>query len=151
MKVTNAQIWKLSISKSKDKPVIDKLAELYLPASYAYKRNKLVKEITSRFQEIVKVHDDIIIRLGEKNEDGNYTVDPNNSEVFNKFLAEERELMNIEEEIDLTKFPVEVLEGLEMDFTESEALSFLIDFGEDENNESDSQASEDIEKEPNDK
>lgn len=150
MKVTNGQIWKLGISYGKKVTVLDKLAEVCLPASLAYKRNKLVKDFAARFKDIVKVHDDIVVRLGKQDSNGNYKIDPKDEEAISKFLAEEKELMDIEEEIEITKIPLESLDRLELDYAESEAVSFLIDFGEDEREESSKPVSEDTE-EPIDK
>ena len=132
MKITNGQVWNVCFGIQQGTSLLDKLATVRLSVAKAYDRNKIIKKLSEQFNDIAKLRDDLIKKDGKEDEEGNTSVSPEDVENFQKFINDQNELFEIEEDYKIKKLSADTLDSLELNFSELEQLSFLIDFGDEE-------------------
>lgn len=86
---------------------LNELVEQKIPTKISYRINKLVKKLSPEVDSFNKVKNDLIIELGEKQEDGSHTIkDP---EKMKEFLTKIQEVLNETIEVDFELIKVEDL------------------------------------------
>lgn len=128
MKVKNGTVFTLGNTISGDgNGLLERLASARMIARDAYNRNKSLKAIEEQFKEINKVRDDLIKKYGEEDGNGNASIKPENKDSMDKFINEFNEVLDIEEDLKISKIPLDALNNLQLNYYELEALEFMID------------------------
>ena len=77
-------------------------------AKTAYKLARNIKEISSELENFDKTRNNLIIKYGKENKEGNIEVEKKNTEVFNKELSD---VLGVEVELNIVTIDPEKLEG----------------------------------------
>lgn len=86
------------------KPIFEKLLLIKLPIKLCYRINKIIQQIDTEYTCFEKSRHQLILELGEKNENGTTTVLPDNEE---KFYSSMNELLNEEVVINFQPLPLD--------------------------------------------
>lgn len=117
MKLTNLQIMN-------SEQVLVKLKQQELPILTAYKLNKIIKAIGEKLKFIHEQREELIKKYG-KDIDGQFGIDQNDQENFNKFLEDFKVILEVEEEVEIEKLNLKDFENVKLSSDEFELVSFL--------------------------
>lgn len=119
MKLTNLQIINCE-------QVLVKLKQQELPILTAYKLNKTIKAIGEKLKFIHEQREELIKKYG-KEIDGQFGIDQNDQENFNKFLEDFKVILEVEEEVNFEKMELQhfIDSGVKLSSDEFELVSFL--------------------------
>ena len=119
MKLSNYQIMN-------SENTLFKLKDMELPIKVAYKLNKAIKEIAVKIELINEVKNELIMKHGEC-DNGNYFINNENKDAVEKFVKDFKEVLNIEEEVNIDPFDLNDFESVKLSSAEFEAISFLFE------------------------
>lgn len=105
-------------------PALCKLAKLDLRAAEAVRLARLLGKIETELNPLEEARRKLIIKYGEKTEDGGYKIKPENLETFSK---ENKELFDIEIDIDADR--IEIKSDIQIDAATVLALDEMVTFG----------------------
>lgn len=91
--------------------VLEELSERNLPARTSFKIALLVKKVLPILQTFEEQRNNIIVKLGQKSEDGTYVVPPERMPEANKYLGDIGEEIV---EIDFTPIDISLLGDIEI-------------------------------------
>ena len=117
MKLTNLQIMN-------SEQVLVKLKQQELPILVAYKLNKIIKSMGEKLQFIHEQRDEIIKKYGTET-NGTYAIDEHDQENINKFLEDFKQVLSIEEEVEIEKLELKDFVDVKISSDEFELVSFL--------------------------
>lgn len=114
---------------------LNKLSEANLPIRQAYNLSKTLTSIKRMAKAIYAERDKLIIKYGEKQEDGSHSIAANNAEGKAKFIEDYSVVLDIEEEVDVRKLSLDDLDGVMISANDLENIEFMIDFPAEPNDE----------------
>lgn len=117
MKIKNAQL-------INSEQALIKLKSEALPIKVAYRLNKTIKEIGEKIKFINEQRNDIIMKYGNES-DGRFVIAQDDKENVDKFLKDFKEILDIEEELDIDLFDLSDFENVKLSSDEVESISFL--------------------------
>lgn len=119
--MTNNDIYKLALGLTNAN---FENSDIYIPAAvnFAIQKNKMaLMEIA---EEVEKNRIAIIQHYGEVEVDGSYTISPEKIEAANNEL---KQLLDIEQEIKLYQFEIDMLGNVQLTYAQMEAIMFMIE------------------------
>ena len=119
MKLTNLQL-------INSEQVLVKLKAQELPIKVAYKLNKAIKEIAEKINFINEQKNEFIKKYG-KEENGNYSIAQDDRENIDLFLRDFKEVLSIEEEVNIEPFDLKDFENVMLSSEDFEMISFLFE------------------------
>lgn len=119
MKLTNLQL-------INSEQALIKLKSQELPILVAYKLNKAIKDIAEKIAFINEQKNEIIKKYG-KEEHGSYSIAQDDKENIDKFLKDFKEVLDIEEEVNVEPFDLKDFENVKLSSDEFEMISFLFE------------------------
>lgn len=114
-----------------DIPKLAEIAQKQLPIKVSYAIAKNISKIESELKTYTNERQKLIDRYSEKDENGKPTVDEFNQITIQKDLTEDwnkdiKDLLSIENEIDIHKFKIDELEGYSMAPAELMLIEYMI-------------------------
>ena len=105
------------------------------PLRTAYKLGKLIQTLEPEKQSIDKLRKEIIERIGDKNDKGEYTIPNEDTERINNFFTEMNDLFAQEIEINYKAIPFSEIKDKVKEIKPLDALNLFIFFEDDEEKE----------------
>ena len=106
------------------------ISDLKLPVKIHFYFLKNMNSIVDMGQDIEKARMEIVEKYGNLNEDGqSYNIPEDKIEQANQDISD---LFSLEQEVKVHTFPLEWLDGIELDAKQVNAFSFMIDDEEEE-------------------
>jgi hypothetical protein len=125
MKLSNEKILNDAVQLSK-------LSQKELPIKVSYAIAKNISKIESELKTYNKERDKLIEKYSQKDEHGKTIIDENNriklkEEHLEDWDKDIKELLAIENEVDIHKFSIEALNGFSMTPTELRVIDYMIE------------------------
>lgn len=115
----------------KNKQIVDaqsalgKMLNTSLPAKQSYHIKKTLESVKKQAVFLEEQRTDLIKKYGVE-KDGNYAIPEGDVEARKKFFDEYKELLELEEEIDVRQLTLDELDRVELTANELESVEFIL-------------------------
>lgn len=115
----------------KNKQIVDaqsalgKMLNTALPAKQSYHIKKTLESIKKQAVFLEEQRSELVKKYGVE-KDGNYSIPDDDIEARKKFFEEYKELLDLEEEIDVRQLTLDELDRVELTANELESVEFIL-------------------------
>ena len=106
-------------------PALGKMLNTALPAKQSYHIKKTLESIKKQAVFLEEQRSELVKKYGVE-KDGNYSISDGDIEARKKFFEEYKELLKLEEEIDVRQLTLDELDRVELTANELESIEFML-------------------------
>ena len=106
-------------------PALGKMLNTALPAKQSYHIKKTLESIKKQAVFLEEQRSELVKKYGVE-KDGNYSIPDGDIEARKKFFDEYKELLELEEEIDVRQLTLDELDRVELTAFELESVEFVL-------------------------
>lgn len=106
-------------------PALGKMLNTALPAKQAYHIKKTMESIKKQAVFLEEQRSELVKKYGVE-KDGNYSIPDDDLTARKKFFDEYKELLELEEEIDVRQLTLDELDRVELTANELESVEFVL-------------------------
>lgn len=106
-------------------PALGKMLNTALPAKQSYHIKKTLESVKKQAVFLEEQRSELIKKYGAE-KDGNYFIPDGDIEAKKKFFEEYKELLDLEEEIDVRQLTLDELDRVELTANELESIEFML-------------------------
>ena len=106
-------------------PALGKMLNTALPAKQSYHIKKTLESIKKQAVFLEEQRSELVKKYGVE-KDGNYSIPDGDIEARKKFFDEYKELLELEEEIDVRQLTLDELDRVELTANELESFEFVL-------------------------
>ena len=106
-------------------PALGKMLNTALPAKQSYHIKKTLESIKKQAVFLEEQRSELVKKYGVE-KDGNYSIPDGDIEARKKFFDEYKELLELEEEIDVRQLTLDDLDRVELTGNELESVEFVL-------------------------
>lgn len=106
-------------------PALGKMLNTSLPAKQSYHIKKTLESVKKQAVFLEEQRSELVKKYGVE-KDGNFSIPDDDIEARKKFFDEYKELLELEEEIDVRQLTLDELDRVELTANELESIEFML-------------------------